>query len=184
MQTDTTTRQEIIETLGLTAESTFVPFSQSRNKDEKHKSLNWLVTIRRGNRSMTVEYMQGIAHHPQYKQAWGNKTYAQRVIDQGIAQSCETGKQFTYMTSIDRIQPLAGRPLPKPTLEEVLYCLTLDSGVLNYATYEEWAHEFGYDEDSRKGEQTYQACLKQALQFKQLVNEVELEALREVYQDY
>jgi hypothetical protein len=57
-----------LETLGLTIESVFVPFSQSRNKKEKHNSLNWKVDLcRDGNAFLTCDYSAGIAHCPGYK---------------------------------------------------------------------------------------------------------------------
>lgn len=54
--------------LGLTVESVFVPFSQSRNKAEKHKSLNWRVTVKRNGRDiLTTDYSAGAGHCPGYK---------------------------------------------------------------------------------------------------------------------
>lgn len=38
--------------LGLTVDSVFVPFSRSRNKGEKYKSLNWQVTVKRNGRNI------------------------------------------------------------------------------------------------------------------------------------
>lgn len=40
-----------LESLKLTVEARFVPFSQSRNKAEKHKTLNWFVTVKRDGRN-------------------------------------------------------------------------------------------------------------------------------------
>ena len=54
-----------LENLGLTVESEFVPFSQSRNKGEKIPSLNWKVTVKRNGRDvLTVDYTAGCAHCP------------------------------------------------------------------------------------------------------------------------
>jgi len=54
--------------LGLTIESVFVPFSQSRNKAEKRNSLNWKVSLcRNGKAFLTCDYSAGIAHCPGYK---------------------------------------------------------------------------------------------------------------------
>lgn len=58
----------VLAELGLTVESVFVPFSQSRNKAEKHKGLNWKVTVKRNGRDvLTTDYGAGIGHCPGYK---------------------------------------------------------------------------------------------------------------------
>lgn len=54
---------------------------------------------------------------------------------------------------------------PAPKLIDILYCLVCDASVRHYSTYEEWVPELGYDEDSRKGEETYRACQKQTMDF-------------------
>lgn len=67
METATLSPAQAIESLGLTVESVFVPFSQSRNKDEKNPSLNWKVTIKRNGRDVLVtDYMAGMGHCPNY----------------------------------------------------------------------------------------------------------------------
>lgn len=65
-----------IATLGLEYTATFVPQSQSRNAEEKTKSLNWRVRVSRSTHdtpqyhpahpSVTIatDYMQGIGHIP------------------------------------------------------------------------------------------------------------------------
>lgn len=188
MRTQTTPqsieRNSYLDDLGIQVTSTFIPFSQSRNKDKDQPSLNWKVTVSNGKQSMVIDYMQGIGHHPQYKQTWEKKTYDQQMNKKGCKQSCETGKQFVYMQSTDHIQPLAGKPLPQPTRDEVLYCLVMDSDVLNYGTYEEWASDLGYDEDSRKGEAIYRLCLEQSLKLKNMIGEPAIEQLRGLFQDY
>lgn len=46
----------------------------------------------------------------------------------------------------------------EPSVEEVLDCLVSDaSGYENARSFEEWASEYGYDEDSRKAEKIYKA---------------------------
>jgi hypothetical protein len=61
-----------LDALKLTVKSEFVPFSRSRNRDEKHDgktrySLNWKVTLVRDGRDvLTTDYGAGIAHAPGY----------------------------------------------------------------------------------------------------------------------
>lgn len=57
-----------------------------------------------------------------------------------------------------------------PTAESVLGNLCMNaSSIENVRSFEEWAGDFGYDEDSRKAEATYHACWQEARQTKALL---------------
>ena len=157
--------------MGLTVESEFVPFSQSRNRDKKDRSLNWKVTLKRNGREvLTTDYSAGVAHCPSYSQR-DNSIYAVNRINT----ECEKGfaVQPNSEYTINRNAPI------KPESESIIAALILDSDVLNYATFEEWAPELGYDPDSRAGEKIYHECLKLALRLKRYFSDTELETLRE-----
>lgn len=47
----------------------------------------------------------------------------------------------------------------------------------NYPTFEDFAKEFGYDEDSRQHERTYKACLKLAAKLNKVFNRELIETL-------
>ena len=146
-----------LSAMGLSLDATFIPWSQSRNREEKQKSLNWMITLKReGRRCITTDYMQGIGHIP------GFPVQAKMTVflDELLTHTCETGRVYDYKTG-DAASPIK---LPPPNIANVLHCLFLDSDVLNYATFEEWAPDLGYDPDSREAEKIYQACLKIALQ--------------------
>ncbi len=176
-----------IESLNLTFEATFVPFSQSRNRDEKQPSLNWRVKMfRAGRLVIETDYTAGCAHAPSYKYSFGKKTLEQRDTDLKVRWECETGGKATSVTWTGGEHRVFGtKPGSlKPNFRDVLYSIVMDSDVLDYPTYERWAAEFGYDPDSRKGEATYQACLKIALAVRSGIGEQGIELLKEVFQDY
>ena len=140
--------------LGLEIACQFVPFSQSRNakpragQDKPWRSLNWRVTVTRAGSSapgLTVDYSQGEGHAPAHKATADRFDKWQRA--QAIALEIETGKiARAFMGG----KPQAtAKPVPAPEIADILHALALDSGVLNYARYEDWAGEFGYDADSR-----------------------------------
>ncbi len=53
----------------VTIESEFVPWSQSRNKGEKHRSLNWRIRLLHAGRTiLETDYSAGVAHCPSYRQ--------------------------------------------------------------------------------------------------------------------
>lgn len=158
--------KDVLNKYGLTVTSKFIPWSRSRNKNEKYPSLNWNVTlVQNGKEILTTEYSAGMGHAPSYKQG-DNIIYRHEQIKN----ECERGKTFSGVLIL-------------PDSLDVMYSLLMDSEVLEYATFEEWADSFGYNADSRQDEKLYQACLKIALQFKRIGESIIAE-LREVYQDY
>jgi hypothetical protein len=159
----------------------FVPFSKSRNAKENPKiddlSINWKVTISRGRSSLTTDYMQGIGHLPNsIKPSAFKKMYVDQANN--IKSACETGKYPKANANwiLSKINP--------PTLTDVLYSLLMDSDVLNYGTFEEWAGEFGYETDSRKAEKMYNECMKIALKMRAMFGDENIQKLNELYQNF
>ena len=64
----TDTKQTIVDAaaeLGVTMTAEFVPWSKSRDKGEKHPSLNWVITLHKGGRAfLTTDYSAGCGHCP------------------------------------------------------------------------------------------------------------------------
>ncbi len=164
--------------LGITMTAAFVPWSMSRNKAEKHPSLNWLVTIHKADRPiLTTDYMAGSGHCPGYKQSDHSLSQAEL-----ITWECEHGKPG-WITAGGSVMTRGGKPI-MPELADVLHSLASDSDVLDASTFEEWASELGYDTDSRQAEKTYRACLEIALKLRSALGETGLASLREATRDY
>lgn len=177
------TPQEAIDKHGLTIESRFVPFSRSRNKAEKNKSLNWSVTLRKNGREvLTTDYSAGVAHCPAYQEATKGKPFGRGMsVDEQKAIDLETetgkthGKRGTIIGS--------GKPIT-PDSVNVIWCLIMDSGVLYSGGFEDWAADYGYDPDSRNAESIYRQCLESALKLQASLGAAALDELREAFQDY
>lgn len=172
--------ERVAASLGLTMTAVFVPWSQSRNKDIKEPSLNWKVTIHKvGCVVLTTDYCAGCGHCPSYNTLKGPKN---TVYNDGILRrECETGNRA--LSVVGSPARSMGQPI-LPSLPDVLHSLALDADVLNHSTYEDWAGDFGYDKDSRKGEAIYRACLEIALKLRNALGEDGLKQLREACQDY
>lgn len=165
----------------------FVPFSRSRNRDKKDKSLNWIVTLERHGNFVKADYMQGQAHvHNFNNPTKKNSRYFYKYIQNEIVnKTCEDGKAYSYREKIDNLRiDMKVKNQPQPKLEDVLYCLISNADVLQYRGFQEWAECFGYGTDSIKANEIYQACLKITLEMKQLFNCEEMEILQEHFQDY
>ncbi len=169
----------LLDKHGLTVESVFVPWSRSRNAGEKNPSLNWSVTlVHNGQKVLTTDYSAGCGHAPSYKQSF-KRDY---LNESKVLRECETGLKSQYAPLSDTVISNRSKPiLPDP--RDVIYSLLMDSEVLDYDGFESWADSFGYDQDSRRAEKMYQACMKIALQMNRLGSSV-IEELREAYQDY
>jgi hypothetical protein len=169
--------ETIVAELGLSVSAVFVPWSQSRNKNEKYPSLNWRVTLKRGDREiLTTDYAAGFVHCPAYK----NPEYSQgRTIHgrRAIERECENGRAYLGEWSKGGTRIL-------PDTLDVLCSLTLDASVLDSSGFEEWASEIGYDVDSRKAEAAYRACLEIALKLRAGIGDDGLAKLRDALSDY
>jgi hypothetical protein len=155
-------RTVALAALGLSLKSTFVPFSRSRNakpgKDGKvWRSLNWKVTLSKGGRELlTTDYGQGEAncpayHHPPKFENGKPDQYHQRLA---IADEIENGKT----AFVTRYGQLTRRgTIPGPTLLEVCYSLAMNAQS-GQERFPDFCANFGYDEDSRKAEETWRAC--------------------------
>lgn len=168
---------------GLTMDSQFVPWSQSRNKDEKYASLNWKVTIKSaaGHVIVRTDYSAGQAHCPAYKKQWTLTSGKPDlwVKSKAIGIECESGKEARRIGNTG--DPFQTRhAIPGPDLTDVISSLLLDSSVLDYANFEQWASEFGYDADSRKAESIYRICLEIALAMRSALGDSTMSQWREL----
>lgn len=186
--------QNTIDKLGLNYNAVFVPQSQSRNAGEKNPSLNWKITIKKSGQSLTTDYMQGIGHAPNYEQSfkqngWKEK-YFSLVAERGkyktILKKFSDGRIDWYdvTESMRQHQTSFLKPLSIPELKDVLYSLVMDSDVLNYSEFEEWAENFGYETDSRKAEKIYKDCLNTALKLRSIIGQDGIDTLNKLFEDY
>lgn len=174
----------VMTKLGLTVESVFVPWSQSRNQKAKPKlsdySLNWRVALKRNGREvLTTDYSAGIAHCPSYKQGGRRITYEANAV----IWECEHGKAAFVGQNTGTIMPRNKTPL-QPKAADVLSSLVSDSAVLDAGGFEAWARDCGYDTDSRQAEAIYSACLDIALKLRSALGDDGMRELRSALEDY
>ena len=182
-ETETKPEQKIndwAEKHGISATFEFVPFSRSRNSEEKQPSLNWKVTLKRKDREfLRTDYMQGRGHCPSYKNTAKLSPWEKAET---LKKECETGKQQRYLANMGVHS--GGKAIAPPKLADVLFSLSLDSEVLESSGFEDWAGEFGYEPDSRKAEGIYRASLEIALKMRGAIGEAAMQELRQAAQDY
>lgn len=184
-ETEITPREKILafaERHAISLDSEFVPWSRSHNAKEKSPSLNWIITLRRDGREiLRTDYMAGAGHCPADKKKWADKHEKREAI----RIECETGQAARAMVTMARPTARSGAEHAiKPLLPDVLYSLALDSDVLEYSAFDDWASNYGYDLDSRSAEKTWRACVEIALKLRAALGEKGLTELREACENY
>lgn len=169
-------RQAAIRNLGLSIQSVFVPFSQSRNKNEKSKSLNWKITLLKKDKGViTFDYSAGIGHCPSYKQGPMN-IYQKDAIDL----ECETGFHYRDFSG----HPLKTSKKIEPNTLDVISSLIMDCDVMNYNGFEDWANSLGYNDDSIKAKKIFDTCVEIFMKIRNAIGDDGIKTLQEVFQDY
>jgi hypothetical protein len=167
--------EQVIADLGLTMTAVFVPWNQSRNKSEKHPSLNWSVTLAcKGRNFLTTDYMMGMAHCPSYKQ--GDMSVDQYTC---IRMECNTGRRQLSVYG----SGIGGRKI-LPPMDAVLASLCSDAYALDSSSFKEWADNYGMSADNKAAEATYHACLEIGLKLRNALGEDGLKRLNAVFRDY
>lgn len=184
METVETTPKEQIEAWaerhGVTMDAKFIPFSQSRNKEEKSPSLNWRITLRKvfshsdtPAAFLTTDYSAGCGHCKAYQASIAELGHKNSMLRDGhLRNECETGT------------PYGGGKPHMPSFADVLYSLSMDYSVIDAGGFEEWASEYGYETDSRKAEAIYRACLDIALKLRATLGDAAMAELSDACQDY
>lgn len=179
--------EQALRNLGLSVSSTFVPFSQSRNKAEKSPSLNWKITLLRNGRDvLTTDYSEGCGYCPSYKQTYtlDGKTKTDRLFtEKAIALECETGRHARKSLS-EGVETDPTKPAIMPDSNDVIWSLLSDSDVLDSATFEEWADSLGFNPDSKKVEKLYRDCLDNTLKLRAAIGDDGFNTLKTAFQDY
>lgn len=168
------TFEEFCESYGLKFSHVFVPFSQSRNKDSKYHSLNWVIVLN----GYSFDFQAGMGHCP----AFGNKSLPNHLREEAIKLECETGvaqrKGFG-----DTLSPKKRGEI-KPDYESVLYSLLRDGDTLDFTCFEDWCESYGFNSDSIKAKETYDTCLKTGLFLRNTFGEDFLRACEKRFEDF
>lgn len=138
-------------------------------KRENWECDGWLLELSHKNNTEYFDYFTGIGHRKVSKANlnWINSAkasgrYNPRMYAEEIAKYAE--------------------PV-KPELCGVIHSLIMDSSAM-YESFDNWCDNFGYDSDSLKAFNIYQACCENAKKLRKVMDNKTLETLQELLQDY
>lgn len=114
------------------------------------------------------DYFTGLGHIKNYKK------HTTLYTENELLVLLKTGKP-KWPTTNNSLQ------LITPKLDDIIYCLLLDSEVLNYAGFEEWCSDFGYNSDSISDKKIYDDCLSNSLR---LSSVIDIHELRPLFHNY
>ena len=142
---------------GITLESKYVDLEpmeyETYGSTQKYYQFHWLctLTVTASNRTRVhvAEYSAGEGHARKFED--DEKMRAQRYAKK-IKSVCVDHPRY----SPGHRAPL-WVPTP-PTVGSLLGCLQSDSSAGQHLLYEDFCGDFGYEEDSRKGEKVWRRC--------------------------
>lgn len=141
----------------------------------------WSVAFTKGDGREAYEefdYYTGMGHRApataddKKRAAWGY---------QGLTENDKKGLTSygrRYLADVEKLR----KPV-SPAAAGVLYCLFMDIET-STTTFRNWCNEFGYDDDSIKARNTYDACQGNSDKLMRIFNHQQIAQLREALQDY
>lgn len=141
----TETMQEFCDRLGIGIKVYGRDSTAAERRDEWLKTaFHWVVTLTYAKNSLTTDYHTGSGCVERSKK---------RVWD---------GRRGEF-TMVPRV----------PTIADVVNSLACDASCVDGRTFSEWCMEFGYDDDSIKAKQTYEACQRISEELREFLGRVE-----------
>lgn len=162
-------------------ECVYVVPTEEQLKPENRRLRYQVDLYCRGAHVLTTPYIMGVGHIP----GWDSFRAGPRLTihnDASIRAVLKAGSGGLVSNS-GALDYKPGEPI-RPELADVLYCVVCDAAAIDYADFEDWAPEYGYDSDSRSAEATYRTCLNIALRLRAALGDAGLQALRDAFQDY
>lgn len=162
---------------------TFIPHRMSRNREEKHKQLNYICLLTCPQGAMVFEYSLGRVQAPSYHLR-NTPDWTPNWTPDDTNEECETGKPATLNAArvAQKKGMLKGGGIV-PRDIDVLYCLVADAE-MEIEDFDDFCGNFGYDNDSVKAKGVYKAYTTQNKQVRRLLTPEILTKLIAAYVDY
>lgn len=161
------------EKFGIEYECKFLKNDYHFDNDKSTRDI-YEITLKRGTRDYTFNFGQSLMDSQYYQDSIKERTYTlngqNRTGNYIIHDISKFIKAFPDGGS-QKLKLVKGK---EPELYDILTCLTK----YEVGTFEDFCSEFGYDEDSRSAEKTYNAVVKEYESMCRLFSDEELEVLQ------
>lgn len=161
------------EKFGIEYECKFLKNDYHFDNDKSTRDI-YEITLKRGTRDYTFNFGQSLMDSQYYQDSIKERTYTlngqNRTGNYIIHDISKFIKAFPDGGS-QKLKLVKGK---EPELYDILTCLTK----YDVGTFENFCSEFGYDEDSRSAEKTYNAVVKEYESMCRLFSDEELEVLQ------
>lgn len=163
--------------------------SNCTNPGDYKTASDWMITVTGPNgRTFQTKYNMGCAHRV-WKKRDGYMPLGYGQINKNDYEHGRIGKpgeriDYNKKKTLFQVALWENYTEPsQPDLVDVIYCLTSDANCVRYGqSFEDFASELGYDEDSRSAERTYNAC--RDIWSSLIRIGVNLDELTDLFQDY
>ncbi|AGZ17695.1 hypothetical protein X824_gp128 [Escherichia phage 4MG] len=156
------------------------------NNDPKWEADLFFVSFEKGANVYRTEFKTGTGHRVG-RNGGVTPTDARELAKVGAKVAQVDQKNWTrddYKRNNNKAMSFGYRVyVATPCAANVLYCLLADADC-GSETHADFCANMGYDEDSRKGLEIYLACQKTGEELRKIFTGEELEALREMLEDY
>ena len=139
--------------------------------DSKNLMDEWRFVFTKNKIIEEFEYFTGVGHRSKM-----TDTPKGRVA----ANDCKNISK-TSLYYLAKVKEFCKPVAPHPT--GLIHCALSESEACNMS-FANWCDDFGYDTDSRKAFNTYEACQQNGDKLKRIFNHIQREELRETLQDY
>lgn len=141
-----------------------------------------------GKRVLDTDYSMGVGHvHPQKHRNMSVNFLALTANEESLLMTWQANPYANFSnkeTWASVAAKLAKKEKLTPSLPEVLRSLLLDgSPHFNHQSFEDWASEYGYGQDSREAERVYRICDDIGRKLAHAVPQKTLEAAQRITQD-
>lgn len=158
-----------------------IEFKKIDDGDAFKTPSKWVGVIKTGKSIETFDYSQGCGHRI-IKKRWMPLSGGVKM-PKGWKRGESVPFVYGRMTYDQRYVLTHCTEAKTPDRDDFIHCLVMDASCVRHGqTFEEFALEMGYDEDSRKAERIYNACRESHRKMVRLG--LDLEKLGKEYQDY
>ena len=171
--------EQLLASNGITFDAIEIPSRTDGLMDEMDGAMHWIVTFSHGKRTLSMQYTMGAAHR-HWTASVGTDGYPQIKTKPKKGERVDVHGRMLFGLEAYLKKWTTATP---PIATNVLHSVALDRSALD-EPFREWGENFGYDTDSIRAKETYEACVRQGIEANAFFGRELLDQIGEACQDY